>query len=195
MEPAPDDRSLEERLNALGKQIRDARYEKGWSQEELSDKSGVSGGLLSQIERGIGNPSYSTLVKLGRALGVPFTRFFDHGVAAENNAVVRRDKRRKLILPNKDIVFESLSPDSNRRVEVFWWQVVPGFSSSDVPSVMSVEETLIVVTGRLDFKLGDRRYQLEEGDSIYIEPGMPYWYGNSSDEVATCISAVSPPPF
>jgi len=40
----------------LGLQFRDARAAKGWSQRELSERSGVRQADISRIERGAGNP-------------------------------------------------------------------------------------------------------------------------------------------
>ena len=39
--------------------------------EQLASRSGISAGLLSQMERGQGNPSFNTLVQVAHALSVP----------------------------------------------------------------------------------------------------------------------------
>lgn len=183
---------MSERLTALGKRVREARYEKGLSLEELGDKAGISPGLLSQIERGLGNPSYSTLVKLSHALDLSLSSFFDDH-RPEASIVVRRDQRKKLIIPGMDIIYELLSPDRNKKVEVTRWGVPAGFGVWDLPGVHDGEETIILLQGKLDIKVGDQLYHLAEGDSIYVGPRIPHWYGNPGDEVAICISSSSPP--
>ena len=54
----------------FGKRLRKMRQEKGWTQEDLAEKSGMHFTYVGQIERGIRNPSLVNLYKLARALGV-----------------------------------------------------------------------------------------------------------------------------
>jgi len=59
------------RLRAtLGRQIRLARTERGWTLRNLSEISGVSVSQLSSIERGTHLPSVESLTSIGEALGV-----------------------------------------------------------------------------------------------------------------------------
>lgn len=54
-----------------------ARRTRGWSQADLSSRSGVSQSLISKIERGsVASPSYRVVVRLARALRVPEGRLF-----------------------------------------------------------------------------------------------------------------------
>jgi XRE family transcriptional regulator, regulator of sulfur utilization len=53
---------------ALGLQFQDARNALGWSQRELSERSGVRQADISRIERGTGNPTEATLHRLAGAL-------------------------------------------------------------------------------------------------------------------------------
>ncbi|MFM9996675.1 MAG: response regulator [Phycisphaerales bacterium] len=53
----------------LGRQVRLARTEKGWTLRDLSEASGVSVSQLSSIERGAHLPSVESLVSIAQALG------------------------------------------------------------------------------------------------------------------------------
>lgn len=67
----PGQAELRMRLEAaieLGLQFRDARAARGWSQRELSERSGVRQADISRIERGAGNPTEVTLQRLASAL-------------------------------------------------------------------------------------------------------------------------------
>jgi transcriptional regulator with XRE-family HTH domain len=55
---------------ALGEAVRLTRIEAGLSQEALADAAGLHITVLGDVERGVGNPEYATLVKLAGALGV-----------------------------------------------------------------------------------------------------------------------------
>jgi transcriptional regulator with XRE-family HTH domain len=55
---------------ALGEAIRRSREELGSSQEELADAADMHITHLGGLERGVRNPSYTTLLRLSRALEV-----------------------------------------------------------------------------------------------------------------------------
>lgn len=54
----------------LAKHLRQYRLEKGWSQEELSERIGSDRTYISEIERALRNPSLNTIAKLAAALKV-----------------------------------------------------------------------------------------------------------------------------
>lgn len=54
---------------ALGRQIRLARTERGWTLKELGEASGLSVSQLSSIERGAHLPSLDSLLQVAQALG------------------------------------------------------------------------------------------------------------------------------
>lgn len=48
--------------------------EKGWSQEELADRSGLHRTYVSGVERGVRNPTITVLDRLASALEVELSR-------------------------------------------------------------------------------------------------------------------------
>ena len=61
-------------LKALGEAIRARRGEiSGLSQEGLADLAGMHRTYVSEIERGLRNPSYRNLFKLAAALELPLS--------------------------------------------------------------------------------------------------------------------------
>ncbi len=63
-------RRPQDRLRAeLGRQVRLARTERGWTLKELSEAAGVSVSQLSSIERGAHLPSVESLLSIATALG------------------------------------------------------------------------------------------------------------------------------
>ncbi len=55
----------------LGEQVRKIRKKRGITLKELAEKTGLSIGYISQIERNLTDPSLSTLRKLSAALDIP----------------------------------------------------------------------------------------------------------------------------
>lgn len=54
---------------ALGEAVRTLRSEVGMSQEQLAEGAGTDLTQVGGIERGVRNPSYTTLLRLAGALG------------------------------------------------------------------------------------------------------------------------------
>lgn len=55
---------------ALGAAVKQLREKSGTTQEGLAYEAGITTGTLSQLERGISNPSWGTLKAIARALEV-----------------------------------------------------------------------------------------------------------------------------
>src|SRR5712691_9158935 len=53
-----------------GDRIKDVRDEKGWTQDELAQKAGISKGFLSDVENNKRNVSAENALKIADALGV-----------------------------------------------------------------------------------------------------------------------------
>jgi transcriptional regulator with XRE-family HTH domain len=54
----------------LGRNVRQARLQKGMSQEELAFQADMKRSYLSDLERGVRNPSIKAIGRLASALGV-----------------------------------------------------------------------------------------------------------------------------
>ena len=166
--------------------------------EELAAKAGVSAGLVSQLERGLGNPSFNTMAKLAYGLGVPIGTFFQGG--APNEVVVRRNARKKLVhsaFANSSPapVYELLTPDLQRKLEVIWVELPPGQSNEEAAFIHDTEECGVLLSGTLEVHLGTDVHTLNAGDSISFRGLVPHWYKNPGDEPAVSIWIVTPPSF
>jgi transcriptional regulator with XRE-family HTH domain len=180
----------------LGEIVRALRTKSGLGLNALAAASGVSAGLLSQIERGNGNPSYSTLIKLAQALGVGVGRFFG-GDDPQPKLVelVRAGARRRLLLSEHDLVYELLTPGLNGQLGMIRAQIGPDWSNESAPFEHEGEECVIVVEGELVVVVGGERHELVVGDAITYDASIPHWYANITGEPAVLIGAMTPPSF
>ncbi len=62
----------------LGKRLADARKKKGYSQEKLSEFTGIDRVAIGYIEQGRRRPTVTTVFKISRALGMKLEQIF-HG--------------------------------------------------------------------------------------------------------------------
>ena len=73
-------------LPVLGERLKKARKDRGLTQEQLAERSGLSTRHIAKIEKGDVNPSFEVLSTLVKTLGVSFDAIFDPAseqVAAE----------------------------------------------------------------------------------------------------------------
>ena len=54
----------------LAIRVRQVRHTRGWTQEELADRAGISARYVGNIERGVVSASVTVLGRLARALGI-----------------------------------------------------------------------------------------------------------------------------
>lgn len=176
---------------AIGQRLRAARSQSGLTIEQLAKRSGVSPGLLSLLERGQGNPSVNTLVKLAEALAMPISDFFPTPDPAARG-VVRRGER-KLLQFNHEVTYQLLTPDLRGAIELIYTELEPNVSVG--PFRHEGEEAGILLEGVLHVHLGDETVVLEAGDSIRYATTIPHSYTNPGPERATMIWAITPPYF
>ena len=64
-------------MEAIGDKVKRMLEERGWTQEDFEEKSGISQAFISQIINNVKKPGYETLVKLAKGFGVKVELFFD----------------------------------------------------------------------------------------------------------------------
>ncbi|MGQ9515816.1 MAG: helix-turn-helix domain-containing protein, partial [Anaerolineae bacterium] len=107
----------------IGERIRKRRTELRMSLREVAEKAGVTASFLSQIERELADPSIKSLRRIAEALDVPVFYFLSD--EQEHRPVVRRHERKKLTLPRSQVTYELLTPDLNRKMEMFIGRIHP----------------------------------------------------------------------
>lgn len=181
----------------IGSKIREIRKSKHLSIAELAEKTGLSTGIISQIERDLVTPSVVTFWKISKALEVSFGYFFDE-VEEEQavlSPVVKRDQRKTIKTSNRKALYELLSQDLNRKIEFLYITIKPGEQSEGGLVTHEGEECGVVIKGRLLIKMENEEYILEEGDSIYYDSTIPHRYVNIGDEDCESVWAMTPPSF
>ena len=63
-------------LLSLGCRIRNCRLSRGWTQEDLSERAGLSAKYIGEVERGEKNPTYLVLIQIADAIGIKPREFF-----------------------------------------------------------------------------------------------------------------------
>jgi len=189
-----DTNSQDDDAVRIGAHMKARRTELDLSLRDLAASTGLSPTFLSNLERGLANPTLESLRKVSTALGTSL--LFMAANAAEANPVVRHHARRHLNLSNGHIRYEILTPTLNRKMVLFHARVTAEDGNIVVgPLAEPTEECLVMLSGQLNIVLSGQTYQLEAGDSIYFEGrNLSAIYVPGEGE-ATYISAITPPVF
>ncbi|WP_264737683.1 helix-turn-helix domain-containing protein [Cytobacillus firmus] len=176
----------------IGKKVEKFRKVKGYSSRELAKIADITPSMLSQIERGIANPSIQTLKVLAKALDVPTFSFLLEETNTED-LVVRFTERKHMVVEN--ISYELLSPDFTGTLATAIMNIAPDSSSSDKLLEHKGEEVAYVLEGKIKVYLDESEYILEAGDSVKIPAYMKHKWENNFDEKAAILFSVTPPSF
>lgn len=181
-------------LAALGHQLRSLRRRQGLTVQALSAEAGVSFGLISQLERGLGNPSFTALHRLAATLRVPLAQLLS---GEQDAAVVRRGEGAQLPVgvdepPEQRVVRELLTPRSSALLQLIRSTLPVGFTNEHRPYRHLGTECVTVERGVLLVVHGDQHTELAAGDSMTYGCSTPHWWANAHDEETVVLGAVTP---
>jgi len=177
----------------LGQRIRAKRKERGKSLSQLSALTGLTASFLSQVERDVTEPSITSLRKIAKTLDVPIFYFLLD--TEEYSPVVRAENRKVLRFPHSHLMFELLTPDLNRQMEMMMATLEPNTSTCEEPLGHPGEECTVVLQGEMEIQIGEEVFRLKKGDSIYYYCAIPHKITSVGEEGLVFISAITPPSF
>lgn len=174
----------------IGEKISYYRKKNDLSIRDLAKLADVTPSLLSQIERGLANPSVNSLKSIASALNVPLFTFFLSEVN-KKDLIVRSNNRKKVILPGSDnVIYEMLSPGLSDNLEFAIMNLPPNTSSCENSISHNGYEIGYVLEGEVDLFLEEEKFTLSKGDSIKIPIGTNHKWQNSYSNECKLIFAV-----
>lgn len=179
----------------VGSDIRALRTARSMTLKELAEAMGRSLGWISQVERGLSQPSITDLQTISRVFEVPLSLFFGahYGPKKEQGHVVRAGARREIGERDTGLIETLVSPDLTDDFEVIHSTFLPG-STLDTPKQRATTEVVYLISGRLDIHIGDQRFVIKAGDSFRIK-GSEYHWANPYPDPACAIWVISPPVY
>ena len=160
----------------VGEKIRNMRSNKGFSLQQLAEKTGLSKPLISQIENEQVSPPISTLLKIANSLDTDISFFFQDKVQDIKTAVIRSDER--LISPRRQVqgkaklgyTYEALAATKPfKQMEPF----LVTFEVKEPEEVIKFshegQEFAFVLEGELEFSTESETILLHPGDSLYFD--------------------------
>ncbi|MBL7712925.1 MAG: helix-turn-helix transcriptional regulator [Chitinophagaceae bacterium] len=178
-------------LLEISKRIKEHRIEKRLTVQELADKSGVSKGLISQIENGRSIPSLPVLFGIIQSLEVALGDFFSNIASSlEEPAVIVRKKGEYESFQKENasgflyhrIMVKNLFP-ATMDVVLFELQQE---SHRDLVTTDAFEYKYMI-KGRVEYEINGSFYTLEEGDSLFFDGRLPHVPRNTGKGTAVML--------
>ena len=176
----------------LGARLRRLRQEAGLSLKDLAVQLGVSVSAVSQIERGVLQPSVNRLIEIVGALGVPLARVFADEArdrasgASVTGYVLARAGDVETVELEDGVLFRRLSPIETAGVDFFESTYPPG-SHVDAANELIVHtgyEVGTVELGELTIRFEQEEVVLGPGDSITFPCDVPHRIVNTGPAAA-----------
>lgn len=177
----------------IGSKLRNLRLKMGLTQEELAERSDLTKGFISQLERDHSSPSVDTLDAIVRALGSNLTEFFretaqEPVVYPASRAVVLKDDVRGnamhfLVSNAQQLAMEpvlvEITPDGRSRTYSPYEGEVFGY----------------LLAGSVLLHLDEEIYPVNAADSFYFSADRRFFVENKGPVPAQLLWILSPPNF
>lgn len=172
--PAPDEVAA-----AIARNTRDLRTVRSWSLDHLATRSGVSKGMLVQIEQARTNPSIATLCRVADAFGVTLATLVE----------VSDDTTVRIVEPDDAVRLWEGAPGSSgdllvgtdllANVELWRWRLAPGDVHESGGHVEGTRELITVISGTLTLRAGDEEHIVRAGGAALFDADRDHAYTNT----------------
>ncbi len=187
--PDPD-----EVASAIARNTRSLRSDRGWSLEQLATRSGVSKGMLVQIEQTRTNPSIGTLCRVADAFGVTLAQLVELTDGA-NVRVVDPSEIVRLWQGEEGSGGDLLvGTDRHEHVELWRWTLATGDRHTSEGHVPGTRELITVLSGVLTLEVDDASHDVTAGGAVLFEADRPHAYVNTRRRSLDMVLVVVQPP-
>jgi transcriptional regulator with XRE-family HTH domain len=161
----------EPELAMLGERLFALRSARGWTLEELAERSGLSKPFLSRLESGSRQPSIAAILTLARVFGVPMGSLFETEHTDESCIVVRG--KDVAIRQGDGVSYAPMSSDSRFNLQPIRLLISSSRSGAERYQHEG-EEWVYVLSGRLRLSLGEKQHIIDAGDAAHFDSRLPH---------------------
>ena len=184
----------------IGKKIKEFREFRNMSREDLALQANLDVAQLEQIEVKGTVPSLGHLIKISRAFGVRIGTFLDDQEKIGPVIVKAGEEKSSSSFSTKDdasrehLNFFSLAQaKAGRHMEPFVVEIEASSESDYKLSSHEGEEFIYVLEGAVEINYGKELYQLEKGDSIYLDSVVAHNVHATANQSAKILAVVYTP--
>ena len=180
----------EENASPVGARLRELRVARGMSARALAAELGISPSAVSQIERGVLQPSIARLIAITDALDVPLADVFgaadDRETAddAHHGFALQRAGHAIEVVLEGGVTFRRISPGRSPGVDYFVTTYPPGATAHPEDGLFRHDgyEIGTVLSGELTIDFDDERVTLRAGDVISYPCSVPHLLHNTGTQ-------------
>ncbi len=182
-------------MEEIGEKLKTYRLASQMTLKQLANKAGCTDAYLSQLERGLANPSIMMLKKIASALGIQVVHFFLDHERREDEVVLKEGDRVDLKFKEGEAKIQMLVRGiESKRMQPFYTTIEPGGGSKGAYSHIG-EEFGIVLRGELELNLSGKIHRVKKNESFYFSSQEPHSWSNPGRQDTAVIWVVSPPTF
>lgn len=164
----------------IGRRIKKVREEKHLTLKNVEAKSGISATHISEIERGKTSPTVGALMRIAEALGKDPAYFIEDEELDDVSFVALEDRKKEELKRAPGYIEKLTHSIPSGRINA---QLI-ALSPVEKPDIKlhshEGDEAAVVLVGKVMFKVGEKVYELAEGDSIYFKAEEKHGYANAS---------------
>ena len=186
--------------NKLGKKIKAFREFRQISISDLALSANLEVAQLEYIEKNGNVSSLGHLIKISRALGVRMGTFIDDQehigpvVIKSGDEKANRSFSTKGDKDKEHLNFFSLASNkSGRHMEPFIIEIEPQKEPDYKLSIHEGEEFIFVLDGKIEINYGKDVYELNKGDSIYLDSVVSHNIHAAGNKTAKILGVVYTP--
>ena len=175
----------------IGEKIKMMRVQRGLTQEELANRSELSKGFISQIERDLTSPSIATLLDILECLGTNPKDFFSD----EPDEKITYTPEDYFVKEDEDVSVTWLVPSAQKNsMEPIITELAPG-AKTDEDAPHEGEEFGFVLAGKISVVCGNQKKKCKKGGSFYFNSNRPHYIENTANTKAVVLWVSTPPSF
>ncbi|NLB72908.1 MAG: helix-turn-helix domain-containing protein [Firmicutes bacterium] len=164
----------------IGRRIKNLRLKKGLTQEELGERTDLTKGYISQIERDLSSPSIETFFDILEVLGCTPREFFDDE-EREQKVVYGEEDRTEFVDEERGYRVQWLVPESNENeMEPILLTLEKGGSFKEFEPSLA-DTCAYVLKGKVKVSLGGRIYHAKAGETVYYQASEEHQISNDAD--------------
>ncbi|MCZ7413013.1 MULTISPECIES: helix-turn-helix domain-containing protein [unclassified Streptomyces] len=184
---------LDHLSQSLARNLKRLRTERGFTLDALAARSGVSRGMLIQIEQARTNPSVGTVVKVGDALGVSITTLLDFDQAPQVRLVPAEQAVRLWSTEAGSHSTLLAGAEAPGPLELWSWVLMPGEGSTSDPHPTGTTELVHVRSGVLTLTVDGTDHDVPAGTSATFQSHVSHGFRNEGTAPVEMTMAVSVP--
>ena len=178
----------------VGRRVRETRSDRGWTLDQLAERSGVSRRMIVNVEAGTSNASIATMLRLATALRVTLADLVA-APAFDETVVVTRTADREALWRGAGggaavLVAAAGTPDM---LELWDWTMASGERYESDAHRPGTRELLHVLSGQVRLTVGGDSQELRVGDAASYAADVPHAYANAGRRTARFTMAVLEP--